>query len=229
LSFLLLRVSKFCLESSFGPSTVEDDQHHCYVSRDHNNFSELQHAIGSDANCCHSFDSGSDAAFLSKHHDQSNSEKDYHTVFELPSTDDCETLVSMENILTSIEDMFKPSLLDLANSHGADFNSKMSEELKIILSDRLCKAGCFSSTYKGCLQVKSVLNKKNYDKDVDRFDVRAVLISHLSYLLPKIKLRPLRRILSQHNKLTVDSRIDRDNRISRHCQTRRKGTGSFIH
>jgi hypothetical protein len=135
----------------------------------------LWHAIGSDANCCHS---------LSKNHDQSNSKKDYHTIFELPSTDDCETLGSIEKILTSIEDMFKPSLLDLANSHEVDFNSKMSsEELKIILSDHLCKAGCFSSTYKGCLQVTSVLNKKNYDKDVDRFDVRAVLISHLSCYL----------------------------------------------
>jgi hypothetical protein len=144
--------------SSTGPLTVKDDQDQCYVSQDHNNFSELWHAIGSDANCCHSFDSGSDAPFSSKNHDQSNSEKDYHTVFELLSADDCETLGSIENIFTSVEDMFKPFLLDSAISHGVDFNSKMSsEELKIILSDHLCKAGCFPSTYKGCLQVTLVL------------------------------------------------------------------------
>jgi hypothetical protein len=142
LGFLLLRVSKFCLESSFGPSTVEDDQHHCYVSRDHNNFSELRHAIGSDANCCHSFDSGSDAAFLSKNLDQSNSEKDYHTVFELPSTDDCETLVSIENILTSIEDMFKPSLLDLANSHGVDSKMYQIIYVKPVVSLQRTKDVC---------------------------------------------------------------------------------------
>ena len=96
--------------------------------------------------------------------------------------------------------MFKPSLLDLANSHGVDFNSarKMSsEDLKNLLSDHLCN---FSSTYEGCLQVvTSLLNDKNYDKEVDRFDDKALLISHLSYLLSKIKLQPLRRFLSQHN------------------------------
>jgi len=34
------------------------------------------------------------------------------------NADDCQTLNSIEIILTSIESMFKPSLLDLANSHG---------------------------------------------------------------------------------------------------------------
>ena len=200
----LLRVSDLCLETSTSYSTIEDDQN--------NDFSDLQHAIGSDANRCCSFDFGSDAASSSKiyhncNHDQSNSEvltsfieKDSQTIFELTGADDCEYLNSIENILTSIENMFKPSLLDLANSHGVKFNSTMSsEELKNIISDHLCKGCCFSSTYEGCLQVTSILNKKNYDKDVDRFDVRALLISHLSYLLPKIKLRPLRRLLSQHD------------------------------
>ena len=128
----LLRVPDICLETStISHSTIENDQDRRYVSRDHNNFSELQHAVGSDANRCLTLDSGSDATSLSKIHDQSNSEiltsfieKDTHTIFEMTSVDDCETLNSIENILTSIENMFKPSLLDLAKSHGVDFNSK---------------------------------------------------------------------------------------------------------
>ena len=183
----LLQVSDICLETSTGHSTVENDQDHHYDSPDHN---ELQHAIGSDANRCYLFDSGSDAASSSKDHDQSNNElsfieKDYDVVFELPSADDCENLNPIENILTSIENMFKPSLLDLANSHGVNLNSHMSsEELKNILSDHLCKGACLSSTHEGCLHVSTVLYIKNYEKDVNRFDVRALLISHLSYLLP---------------------------------------------
>jgi hypothetical protein len=167
----------------------------CHVSQGHNNFSEFQHAIGSDANCC-SFGSevcGSDAASSSNlyhTHHQSNSEiltsfieKDSHTTSNLPSVDGCESLNSIENILTSIESMFKPSLLDLANSHGVKCNTKMSsEELKNVLSDHLCGGCCFSSTYEGCIQITSMLSKKNYEDDhVDRFDVSALLY-HTCYL-----------------------------------------------
>jgi len=194
----LLKVSDLCLETSTSHSTIENDQNR-YVSRDHNIFSELQHAIGSDANRCRSFDSGSDAASSSKiyhncNHDQSNSEvltsfieKDSHTIFELTGSDDCESLNLIENILTSIENMFKPSLFDLANSHGVKFNSKMSsEELKNILSDHLCKGCCFSSMYEGCLQVSSILNKKIMIKMIKlivlMLEPYLSLIYHICYL-----------------------------------------------
>ena len=100
------QVSDMCLETS-----TKNDQDH-YVSQACNNFSGLRLAIGSDANRCCSSISGADAASSSKIHDQSNSEtltsfieKDSHTVFELTSADDCEALNSIENILTSIENV----------------------------------------------------------------------------------------------------------------------------
>jgi hypothetical protein len=157
---------------------------------------------------------GSDAAsssniYPSHNHHQFNSkiltsliEKDCDSHTNSTSVDDCESLNSIENILTSIESMFKPSLLDLAYSHGVKCNTRMSsEELKNVLSDHLCKGCCYSSTYEGCVQITPILNNKRNEEDVDRSEsnVRALLISHLSYLLPKIKLRPLRQLLSQHN------------------------------
>ena len=69
------------------------------------------------------------------------------------SCNDCVTLNPIENVLTSIENMFKPSLLELANFHGVKFKKKMSsEELKNVSSDHLCGGSCFSSTYEGCVQ-----------------------------------------------------------------------------
>ena len=65
--------------------------------------------------------------------------------------------------------------------------------MKNMLSDHLCGGSCFSSMYEG-MQITSMLSKKNYGEDVDGFDT--LLISFLSHLLPKIKLRPLRRFLS---------------------------------
>ena len=79
----------------------------------------------------------------------------------------------IENILTSIKSMFKPSLLDIANGHGLKFNKEImsSEEMKFLLSDYLCKGCCLSSTYKGCMEVKSTLNNNIKEEKVDCFDV----------------------------------------------------------
>ena len=64
------------------------------------------------------------------------------------------SLNSIENILTSIENMFKPSLSDLASSHGVKLIAKMfSDEFKNVISDHLCKGRCLSSTFKGCMLV----------------------------------------------------------------------------
>jgi hypothetical protein len=114
-------------------------------------------------------------------------------------------LNSVENILTSIESMYKPSLLDLANLHGVKPLTKMSaDDLKNMLSDHLCKGGCLFSTFEGCKEVtatiNSTLSKKKIEEsnDLDCCQVDSLFIFLLSYLLPKIKLRPLRRLLTQH-------------------------------
>ena len=72
---------------------------------------------------------------------------------------DCNSLNSIEEILTSIESMSKPALSNLAISHRVHLVAKMSlDDLKDVLSDHLCKTCCLCSTFKGCIQVASTLN-----------------------------------------------------------------------
>ena len=54
--------------------------------------------------------------------------------------------------------------------------------------------------FEGCIQVASVLttSKNIKEEKIDFHDANALLILFLSYLLPKIKLRPLRRLLTRH-------------------------------
>ena len=113
-----------------------------------------------------------------------------------------DSVKSIEEILTSIENMCKPSLIDLLISHGVKFLDKMSSDhfFKKI-SEHLCNACCLYSTFEGCIQVTSTLNNDFTLPSENKFEednLNTLLINILSYLLPKIKLRPLRRLLTQH-------------------------------
>ena len=195
-------------------SSFENNPIH-YVSQEHDNRLLFQQAIGSDANYCTLDFQGSDAASSSNLYHNLNSDRylnqsksDISTSLSHSTYDqiniDYDNSMAMnpiENILTSIESMSKLSLLDLANGHGLKFNKELMslEEMKFRLSDHLCKGCCLSSTYEGCMMIKSKLNNNIKEENVDCLDVNALLIFLLSHLLPKIKLRPLRRLLTQHN------------------------------
>ena len=95
--------------------------------------------------------------------------------------------------------MSKPSLIDFIISHGAESKkvvTKMSsDDIKNSLSDHFCNACCLYSMFEGCVQVKSTLDSNvPSENKVEQDDI--LLISILSHLLPKIKLRPLRRLLT---------------------------------
>ena len=127
--------------------------HHLDALDDHYDCSDFQHAVGSDANCCstESKASGSGAATSSEfYHSQLNSknltsfiERDsliLHASDVLSPTqnNDYKSQKSMVEILTSIEIMFKPSLSDLANSHGVELGDEMSiDDIRNVLSDLL--------------------------------------------------------------------------------------------
>jgi galactitol-specific phosphotransferase system IIB component len=147
-------------------STPFENDHWRYASYEHNSTSNFQQAVGSNADCCFcdSEECGSGAASSSKiynNHDQTQSENSIPFHQGDTCTDSSSiSLNSIESILTSVESMFKPSLIDLAKSHGVKIHKKMSsEELKNVISDHLNNGFCLSSMFEGCTQVASVLTK----------------------------------------------------------------------
>ena len=112
------------------------------------------------------------------------SESDSNILISHISTNvDCDLSDSIKSILTAIESMSKPSLIDLANSHGVQLNLKMSsEELKNVLSDHLCKSCCIFLTSEGCMLLTSTLSQEINEEYTDGFDVNILLIALLSYL-----------------------------------------------
>ena len=115
--------------------------------------------------------------------------------------EDCISVKSIGDILTSIENMSKPSLSTLAISHGIKNIAKLSlDHLKNILSDHICSGCCLNSTFEGCIQVMSIFDDNVLDESISHVEEsdNTLLIFMLSYFQPKIKLRPLRRLLTRH-------------------------------
>jgi hypothetical protein len=132
------------------------------------NSSDFLHAVGSGAGCCFTdFEASGSGAAASSYHTRLNSEmfvasqrnSDSEMLDDHTKDVDRKSLDLIEDILTSIEMMSKSSLSDLANSHGVKFNTKMSSnDFKNVLSDHICNGFCFSSTFKGCMQLTSTLS-----------------------------------------------------------------------
>ena len=73
--------------------------------------------------------------------------------------EDCISVNSIGDILTSIENMSKPSLSTLAISHGIKNIAKLSlDHLKHIFSDHICSGCCLNSTFEGCIQVMLIFD-----------------------------------------------------------------------
>ena len=93
----------------------------------------------------------------------------------------------IEEILTSVENMSKPTLTSLAVSHGINITARLtSDNLKYILLSHLCKGCCLYSTFEGCIQVMSTLDDTVLSES--KHDNNSLLIFILTYLQSKVKL-----------------------------------------
>ena len=98
----------------------------------------------------------------------------------------------IEDILTSMENMSKPTLISLAISHGVNIMARLSSDnLKNILSDHLCSGCCSDSTFNGCIQVILTLDNTVLSEYKCQVENNSLNILILTYLQQKIKLQPL--------------------------------------
>ena len=148
--WLIFAASPFTAVRTQSPSCNSYDKKICLASRPRDIIPEFEHTISSDANCG---STGSDAsgpgAIIS-------SKKSF---ISTSIGEDCISVKSIGDILTSIENMSKPSLSTLAISHGIKNIAKLSlDHFKNILSDHICSGCCLNSTFEGCIQVMSIFD-----------------------------------------------------------------------
>ena len=92
----------------------------------------------------------------------------------------------LEEILTSIENMSKSSLTNLAISHGIKVMLSMSSDhLKHLLSEHLCNGSCLYSTFEGCILVTSTLDDTLLSENKLQFEENNTLSSFYQNSNPK--------------------------------------------
>ena len=118
--------------------------------------------------------------------------------------------MSISEFLTFIETSSRPVLLSIAQSHNIAVPPRsVLDVIRTLISDHISSGACLGSSLPACTILNSSLRSQDCDDNNTDFQLNIDLkIYILSRLLHKLKLRPLRRILSQNN-------VDHDSNGSR--------------
>ena len=112
---------------------------------------------------------------------------------------------NVPHFLTFIETSTQPVLLSIAQSHKITVPSKSAlDVIRNLVSDHVSSSACLGSSLPACTNLNASLCGQDCESSNDNlnddFQLTLDLEIHiLSRLLRKLKLRPLRRILSQNS------------------------------
>ena len=99
--------------------------------------------------------------------------------------------------------MTRPALISIAQAHNIAISSKsVVDVIRNLFSDHVSSGACLDSSLPACTLLNSSFCDQECDEDNSNTDFQLSIdlkIYFLSQLLNKLKLCPLRRILSQNN------------------------------